>query len=196
MTGLLVGADGLARCPWVGAATDYVAYHDDEWGRPVHGDAALYERVTLEGFQSGLSWLTILRKRAALRTAFAGFDPALVAAYGEDEVARLLGDRTIVRNRAKIEAAVHNARAVLSLGPGGLDALFWSYAPGPRPRPATLEEVPASTPASLALTRELTGVGFRFVGPRTVYAAMQAMGLVDDHVQGCSAAEGRAGRRQ
>ncbi|MDP9397087.1 MAG: DNA-3-methyladenine glycosylase I [Actinomycetota bacterium] len=185
---LVVGADGRPRCAWAGSAPEYVAYHDDEWGRPAHGDAALYERLCLEGFQSGLSWLTILRKRPAFRVAFADFDPAAVANYGEEDVARLLADAGIVRNRAKIEAAVHNARAVLQLGPGGLDALFWSYAPPPRPRPRTSADVLATTPQSVALARDLKRRGFRFVGPTTAYAAMQACGLVDDHLEGCAVA--------
>ena len=182
---LVVGPDGRARCAWAGSTPEYVAYHDDEWGRAVHGDAALYERLCLEGFQSGLSWLTILRKRPAFRAAFAGFDPAVVAAYGDEDVARLLADPGIVRNRAKVEAAVRNARAVLDLGPGGLDALIWSYASPPRPRPGALTEVPSTTPESVAMARELKRRGFRFVGPTTAYAAMQACGLVDDHLAGC-----------
>ncbi len=177
----VVGDDGLARCAWAVSTPDYRRYHDEEWGRPVHGETALYERFTLEAFQSGLSWLTILRKREAFRTAFAGFGPG--------DVERLLADAGIVRNRAKVDAAVANARATLALReahPGGLDALVWSFAPAPRGRrPASLAEVPATTPESVALAKALKRHGFAFVGPTTAYAAMQACGLVDDHVEGC-----------
>jgi DNA-3-methyladenine glycosylase I len=188
-SGAVPGPDGRLRCPWGLSTPDYVTYHDDEWGREVRGDAALYERMTLEAFQSGLSWLTILRKREAFRAAFAGFDPAAVAAYAEPDVERLLGDAGIVRNRAKIEAAVANARAVLDLGEGGLDALLWSFAPDPAPRPAprTLSDVPATTPESTAMAKELRRRGFRFVGPTTAYALMQATGMVDDHLADCVA---------
>jgi DNA-3-methyladenine glycosylase I len=180
----VVGDDGLARCPWGASTPDYVAYHDEEWGRPVRGDRLLYERLTLEAFQSGLSWITILRKREAFRTAFAGFDPAAVAAYDERDVERLLGDTGIVRNRAKIEAAVANARQVVDLD-GGLTELLWSFAPGPRPAPETLADVPAVTQESTAMAKELRRRGFRFVGPTTAYALMQATGMVDDHLAGC-----------
>jgi DNA-3-methyladenine glycosylase I len=177
--------DGLTRCPWALATPDYVAYHDDEWGRPVHGDQLLYERLTLEAFQSGLSWLTILRKREGFRRAFAQFEPAVVAAYDEDDRARLLGDAGIVRNRAKIDAAIANARAVLALD-GGLDELLWSFAPsGRRPAPRTLDDVPATTPESTAMAKALKKRGFRFVGPTTAYALMQATGMVDDHLVTC-----------
>jgi DNA-3-methyladenine glycosylase I len=181
----VVGADGLARCGW-GSSVDYVAYHDTEWGRELRGDAALYERLCLEAFQSGLSWLTILRKRETFRAAFAGFQPARVAEFGPDDVARLLADPGIVRNRAKIEAAIANARAVLEL-PRGLSELLWSFAPDPasRPRPASLAEVPAITAESTAMARELRRHGFRFVGPTTAYALMQATGMVDDHLVSC-----------
>ena len=187
-SGLLPGPDGCPRCPWAVSAAGaqlYLDYHDREWGRPVRGDRALYERLCLEGFQAGLSWLTILRKRPAFRAAFAGFDPQLVASYGEEDVERLLADAGIVRNRAKITAAVANARAVLGLGEGGLDALLWSHAPPARPRPASPAQVPAVTAESAALARELKRRGFRFVGATTVYALMQACGLVDDHLAGC-----------
>jgi DNA-3-methyladenine glycosylase I len=181
------GPDGRPRCPWALTGGEvYLDYHDHEWGRPVHGDRALYERLTLEAFQSGLSWLTILRKRPAFRRAFDGFDPAAVAAYGEDDVRRLLADAGIVRNGAKIRAAVHNARRVLKV-PEGLDALLWSFAPGPRPAPSAMSDVPATTPESTALARELRRRGFRFVGPTTAYALMQATGMVDDHLEGCVA---------
>jgi DNA-3-methyladenine glycosylase I len=191
--GVEPGPDGLPRCPWALSPTDYLAYHDQEWGRPVHGDAALYERLVLEGFQSGLSWLTILRKRDAFRDAFAGFDPAVVAGYGEPEVTRLLGDVGIVRHRRKIEAAVTNARAVVALvhrdGEGALDRLVWRHAPAgqARPTPVVLGDVPARTPESAALASALRREGFVFVGPTTAYATMQACGLVDDHLQGCTA---------
>ena len=182
---LVIGPDGRPRCRWGASTPDYQEYHDTEWGRPVRGDDPLYERVTLEAFQSGLSWLTILRKRPAFRAAFDGFRIEAVAGYGPAEVARLLADPGIVRNRAKIEAAVQNARAALGL-PDGLAALLWSYAPPPRPaRPARFADVPATTPESTALARELKRRGFRFVGPTTAYALMQATGMVDDHLAGC-----------
>ncbi len=171
------------RCAWAGSAPEYIAYHDEEWGREVRGDDALYERITLEAFQSGLSWITILRKREAFREAFAGFAIDRVAAFGEEDVERLLGDARIVRNRAKIEAAIANARAAAALD--SLSDLVWSFAPGPRPAPRTFAEVPATTPESAALAKELKRHGFRFVGPTTAYAAMQACGLVNDHLAGC-----------
>ncbi len=184
--GVTTGEDGLARCGWVGASSDYLAYHDQEWGRPVHGETALYERLTLEAFQSGLSWLTILRKREAFRAAFHGFAAEQVARLGGTDVDRLLTDATIVRNRLKIEAAVTNARAVLSLRErGGLDALVWSFAPRSHRRPASPAEVPRSSVESVALARALRVAGLVFVGPTTAYAAMQACGLVDDHLTGC-----------
>jgi DNA-3-methyladenine glycosylase I len=184
---VVLGPDGLPRCPWAVSAAGgelYLAYHDDEWGRPLHGDQALYERLTLEGFQAGLSWLTILRKRPAFRAAFAGFSPAVVASYGEDDVRWLLADAGIVRNEAKVRAAITNARVVLELD-GGLDRLLWAFAPGPRPAPRRLEEVPTTTPESEAMAAELRRRGFRFVGPTTAYALMQATGMVDDHLAGC-----------
>ena len=193
-TGSLAGPDGAPRCPWAVTGGElYLDYHDSEWGRPVHGDQALFERMTLEGFQSGLSWLTILRKRPAFRRAFDGFSPAAVAAYDEHDVSRLLADAGIVRNAAKIRAAVHNAGRVVELqeGPdGGLDALLWSFAPEPRPAPRHLSEVPAVTPESTAMARELKRRGFRFVGPTTAYALMQATGMVDDHLADCVARSG------
>ncbi|MEV4758972.1 DNA-3-methyladenine glycosylase I [Micromonospora sp. NPDC049559] len=185
MTDLVTGADGLSRCRWGASSPDYAEYHDEEWGRPLRGDDALFERLTLEAFQSGLSWLTILRKRPAFRAAFDRFHIETVAGYGEPEVARLLADAGIVRNRAKIEAAIANARAALDL-PDGLASLLWSFAPEPgRARPATLAEVPATTPESIAMARALKKRGFRFVGPTTAYALMQATGMVDDHLAGC-----------
>ncbi|MGH3881621.1 MAG: DNA-3-methyladenine glycosylase I [Actinophytocola sp.] len=179
-----VGPDGRPRCPWGNSAADYVAYHDDEWGVPLRGEAALYERLTLEAFQSGLSWLTILRKREGFRAAFAGFEPKRVAEFGDADVARLMADKAIVRNRAKIDAAIRNARAIADLDVP-LDELLWSFAPEPGPRPRTLAEVPAITPQSKALAKELKKRGFAFVGPTTAYALMQATGMVDDHVEGC-----------
>lgn len=181
------GPDGLLRCPWGDSTDDYREYHDTEWGRPVHGDRALFERVTLEAFQSGLSWLTILRKRPGFRAAFAEFDPEVVARYGDADIARLMADAGIVRNRRKIEATIVNARALLDLQESGgtLDDLVWSHSPGSRPRPKRLADVPASTPESVALSKALKSRGFTFVGPTTMYAAMQACGLVDDHLADC-----------
>jgi DNA-3-methyladenine glycosylase I len=172
------------RCGWAGSAPEYTAYHDDEWGRPLRGEAALFERLSLEGFQSGLSWIVILRKRPAFRAAFAGFDPAAVAAFGPADVERLLADPGIVRNRRKIEATVANARAVLDLDVP-LDELLWSFAPEHHERPAALADVPATSPESVAMARELKRRGLRFVGPTTCYALMQATGIVDDHVRSC-----------
>jgi DNA-3-methyladenine glycosylase I len=167
------------RCWW---ATSMPEYHDEEWGRPVRDDRALFEKLCLEAFQSGLSWSTILRKRENFRAAFAGFEIARVAAFGEDDVARLMADAGIIRNRAKIEAAIANARAAHGLD---LTELLWSFAPDPRPRPRTRAEVPAVTPESTAMAKALKKRGFRFVGPTTAYALMQACGLVDDHIEGC-----------
>jgi len=183
--GLAVGEDGRARCSWADSTADYRAYHDDEWGRPVRTDDGIYERLTLEAFQSGLAWITILRKRPAFRAAFAGFSIEAVAKFDERDAARLLTDVGIVRNRAKIDAAMANARAALDL-PEGLAAFLWSYAPDPagRCRPHS-GEVPATTPESTAMAKDLRKSGFRFVGPTTAYALMQATGMVDDHVDGC-----------
>lgn len=182
-----VGADGRARCGWGAATDDYRAYHDHEWGRPVHGDIALFERISLEAFQSGLSWLTILRKRENFRSAFAGFDPAAVAHFDESDVARLMDDAGIVRNRRKIDATITNARALTALQQegGSLDEVVWSHRPPMRERPRSMADVPAKTNESAALSRELKRRGFVFVGPTTMYAAMQACGLVDDHLTGC-----------
>ncbi len=191
MNGLMVGEDGLARCEWAGSTPDYLAYHDTEWGVPVHGEQALYERLTLEAFQSGLAWITILRKRGGFRSAFAGFDPEVVATFGEDDRARLMADTGIVRNRLKVNAAIHNAGAVLALRErGGLDELIWSHAPGDHTPPATTAELRATSPESVALATTLKKAGFVFVGPTTMYAAMQACGLVDDHLAGCHRAGG------
>jgi DNA-3-methyladenine glycosylase I len=181
------GPDGKLRCPWAMSAPEQLPYHDQEWGRPVRDDRGIFERLCLEAFQSGLSWLTILRKRDNFRAAFRGFDPAVVAGFGPDDVTRLLGDAGIIRNRAKIAAAIGNARAALAV-PGGLAALFWSYAEDPASAsagPVTMAELPAWTPASKALARDLRGRGFSFTGPVTVYAAFQACGVVDDHLRDC-----------
>ncbi|MDM8085207.1 DNA-3-methyladenine glycosylase I [Cellulomonas cellasea] len=181
-------APAAARCFGDGNPL-YEEYHDTEWGRPVHGDRDLFERIALESFQSGLAWITVLRKRPAFRAAFADFDAAAVARYDESDVARLLADAGIIRNRAKVEATIANARAVLALAEQGrsLDEVFWSHAPdrSAHVRPATWEDVPAVTPESRALARELKSLGFRFIGPTTAYAAMQACGLVDDHLATC-----------
>lgn len=180
------GDDGRTRCPWPGLAADpvYRAYHDDEWGRPVHGTSALFERLSLEAFQSGLSWVTVLRRRPTLRAAFAGFDPVVLAGWGPVEVERLLADPGVIRNRRKIEAVLANARVLAGTGLD-LDALLWSFAPPPRDRAPLPGQVPPSTPASVALARELRARGIAFVGPTTAYATMQATGMVDDHVAGC-----------
>jgi DNA-3-methyladenine glycosylase I len=182
--GPVAGPDGQPRCPWAVGTADYLAYHDAEWGRPVRDDAGIFERLCLEAFQSGLSWLTILRKRENFRAAFAGFDPAAVAAFGPGDEARLLADAGIVRNRAKIAAVISNARAALAV-PGGLAALVWRYAGEPPAAPVTTADVPAATPASRALARELRRHGFTFTGPVTAYATMQACGIVNDHLAGC-----------
>ena len=185
MPDLVIGADGRARCAWGASTPDYTVYHDTEWGRPVRDADALYERMTLEAFQSGLSWLTILRKRDGFRAAFAGFAIESVARFGEADIERLLSDPGIVRNRAKIEAAIANARAAAEL-PGGLAELLWSFAPpGPRPRPKSFADLAAKTPESTAMAKDLKRRGFRFVGPTTAYALMQATGMVDDHLAGC-----------
>ncbi|MFH8661832.1 DNA-3-methyladenine glycosylase I [Streptomyces afghaniensis] len=185
----LAGPDGALRCPWALSAPEYVTYHDEEWGRPVHGDDALYERLSLEAFQSGLSWITILRRRPGFRAAFADFKIASVAAFTDEDRERLLADAGIIRNRAKIDATLANARVLAEWAPGELDELIWSHAPGPgnRPVPKALSDVPAVTPESTALSKALKKRGLRFVGPTTAYALMQACGLVDDHLQDCVA---------
>jgi DNA-3-methyladenine glycosylase I len=185
---LCAGDDGRARCWWSLSAPEYVAYHDAEWGRPVTDDDGIYERLCLEAFQSGLSWLTILRKREAFRSAFASFRIEKVAAFGPVDVERLLGDAGIVRNRRKIEAAIGNARAALTAieERGSLAALFWALRPETRgPAPRSMADFAAETPESRALAHELKRLGFRFVGPTTVHAHMQATGIVNDHVEGC-----------
>jgi DNA-3-methyladenine glycosylase I len=191
MESLFIADDGLARCGWCASAPDYIDYHDHEWGSPVHGDTALFERITLEAFQSGLSWLTILRKRDNFRSAFAGFDIDAVARFGAADVERLMNDVGIVRNRKKVEATLTNAVAARALiddqGPGALDRLVWSFAQDAegRSRARSLTELPPQTDASKALSKALKSHGFVFVGPTTMYAAMQASGLVDDHIDGC-----------
>ncbi|MGH8861748.1 MAG: DNA-3-methyladenine glycosylase I [Jatrophihabitantaceae bacterium] len=182
------------RCAWATSAPEYVGYHDDEWGTELHGECELFERLSLEAFQSGLSWLIILRKRAAFRAAFAGFDIDTVAGFGEDDVARLLADAGIVRNRLKIKATIGNARAIRDAVPEGLDTLLWSFAPSSHVRPATPADVRATAPESVAMARALKKRGFRFVGPTTAYALMQATGMVDDHVAACWRAGGVSGR--
>jgi DNA-3-methyladenine glycosylase I len=183
---LVIGPDGRARCAWAGSDPDYLRYHDEEWGRPLHGDRALYEKLCLEGFQAGLSWITILRKRPAFRAAFAGFEPEVVAAFDDRDIERLMGDAGIVRNRAKIEAAISNARIVVDMADGELDDLLWSFAPEhDRGRPSSFADLPATTPESEAASRALRARGFRFVGPTTLYALMQSAGMVDDHIAGC-----------
>jgi DNA-3-methyladenine glycosylase I len=186
--GPVAGPDGALRCPWALSAPEYLAYHDQEWGRPVRGDTAIFERLSLEGFQSGLSWLTILRKRENFRAAFAGFDAAAVARFGEQDVARLMADAGIVRNRAKITAVIANAHAAVALA-GGLSDLVWKYAGEPGAAPRTLADVPPVTPASKALAAELKRHGFTFTGPVTAYATMQACGIVNDHLAACIARE-------
>ena len=186
MSEAVVGDDGVARCPW--AAGDEVnrVYHDTEWGLRVGGEAAHFERLSLEAFQSGLSWRTILLKRPAFREAFAGFDAEVVAGFGEDDVARLMADAGIVRNRRKVDATITNARATLALREqGGLEALLWSFAPDPGPPPRRAADVPTTSPESVAMSKALKRAGFAHVGPTTMYALMEAIGLVDDHLAGC-----------
>jgi DNA-3-methyladenine glycosylase I len=186
--GLRPGPDGRPRCRWATSTDDYVAYHDSEWGRPVTDDRDLYERICLEAFQSGLSWLTILRKREGFRAAFAGFDFEAVAAFGDADIARLLEDAAIVRNRAKIEATIANAKAATQMAADGesLAEFVWSFAPDRDRAPAAMSDIPATTDESKALAKELKRRGFRFVGPTTAYAAMQACGIVNDHLAGCA----------
>lgn len=184
-----VGDDGRARCAWVGSDAEYARYHDEEWGVPLHGDVPIFEKISLEGFQAGLSWISILRRRDGFRAAFHCFDPVRVAQMTAADADALMVDTRIIRNRAKIEATVSNARIVLELtdgAPGALDELLWSFAPAPRDSaPASFAEVPTITPESTALSKALRARGFKFVGPTTMYALMQSGGLVDDHVVGC-----------
>ena len=174
----------ISRCPWGDSTPDYADYHDTEWGVELHGTNALYERMSLEAFQSGLSWITILRKRPAFRAAFLDFDPKLVAEFGPADVERLMADAGIVRNRMKIDATIHNARTIVETDVD-LDALLWSFAPAERKRPATIADVPAITDESKAMAKELKRRGFKFLGPTTCYALMQATGMVDDHIATC-----------
>ena len=195
-TGIVVDESGVARCSWATGTSEYLTYHDDEWGVPVHGETPLFERLTLEAFQSGLSWLTILRKRQAFRVGFAGFEADAVAGFGEADFDRLMADTSIVRNRLKIRAAITNAQAVVRLRDhGGLDELIWSFAPSGHRQPRTAAEVPATTPESTELARTLKRNGFVFVGPTTAYAGMQACGLVNDHLAGCHRAGSEGGGR-
>lgn len=186
--GVRVGDDGRSRCAWVGADAEYERYHDEEWGTPLHGDQPLFEKISLEGFQAGLSWITILRRRPGFREVFHGFDLEAVAALTADDVERLMLDTRIIRNRAKILATIGNAQATLELtkgSPGALDELMWGFAPPRGTTPASLAEIPAVTAESTALSKKLRSIGFRFVGPTTMYALMQSAGMVDDHVSGC-----------
>lgn len=190
MADVLPGPDGVLRCAWANGAAEYRVYHDEEWGRPLHGERELYERLALESFQSGLAWITILRKRENFRTAFRGFAPDVVARFDQADVDRLMSDAGIVRNRAKITAAIANARAVLALrdtSHGGLDELIWSFAPdsAARPVPQSFADLPATSGESIAMAKALKKVGFVFLGPTTLYAAMQACGLVNDHLADC-----------
>jgi len=191
---IIVGDDGLARCGWGAADDEYLRYHDEEWGTPQHDPVRLFEKVCLEGFQAGLSWITILRRRPAFREVFHGFDAARVAEMTEADVERLLGDDRIIRHRGKIEATIQNARATLALDVP-IEQLLWGYAPPARATaPTSFADVPATTPESTAMSKDLKRRGFRFVGPTTMYALMQAAGIVDDHLAGCfRAAESRAG---
>jgi DNA-3-methyladenine glycosylase I len=185
---LVVGSDGLDRCGWAAIDDEYLRYHDDEWGVPLHGDRELFEKLSLEGFQAGLSWITILRRRPAFRAAFHDFDIETVAALGETDVERLIGDAGIIRNRAKIESTIFNAQIVAELvkdDPGAFDRLMWSFAPPPKKRPVSLSEVPATSDGSNALSKYLRKLGFKYVGPTTMYALMQSSGMVDDHLEGC-----------
>jgi DNA-3-methyladenine glycosylase I len=190
-TGLIVGDDGKSRCFWQGGAPEYAHYHDEEWGRPNDDDTRLFEKICLEGFQAGLSWLTILRKRENFRRAFAGFDPERVVRFADSDIERLLGDAGIVRHRGKIVSTINNAARALELRDefGSLAAYFWSFEPAPENRPdrfdwATLRAM-ATTPESTRLSKDLKKRGWSFVGPTTVYAFMQAMGMVNDHLEGC-----------
>lgn len=186
MTGPVIGADGIARCPWGTGDPVSLAYHDAEWGMPVDGEAAHLERLTLEAFQSGLSWLTILNKREAFRQVFAGFDADVIASYGDSDTARLMLDARIVRNRRKIDAAVANARATVALrDQGGLVDFLWSFRPDTTPAPRDTDEMAPTSPESIAMSKALKKLGFAHVGPTTMYALMEAIGIVDDHLVGC-----------
>jgi DNA-3-methyladenine glycosylase I len=186
---IIVGEDGLGRCRWGASDPEYRRYHDEEWGRPLHGDRPLYEKLSLEGFQAGLSWITILRRRPAFREVFHDFDPARVAEMGDDEVEAAMADARIIRNRAKVLATIKNAKLVLELthdAPGAFDAFMWSFAPAPRAqRLSSFSQVPAVTDESTAMSKALRKLGFGFVGATTMYALMQSAGMVDDHLEGC-----------
>ncbi|GAA1128697.1 DNA-3-methyladenine glycosylase I [Kribbella jejuensis] len=183
----VVGPDGQPRCGWATSAPEYIEYHDNEWGKEIRNDVGLFERMTLEGFQSGLSWITILRKRENFRKAFAFFDPEVIAAYGDADFERLMADTGIVRNRLKINATIANARALLELADGEFTELLWSFQPAKHKAPKTLADVPATTPESVAMSKALKKKGFVFVGPTTAYALMQATGIVNDHLKSCIA---------
>lgn len=189
MNSIVIADDLAVRCAWVGNDVEYRRYHDEEWGVPLHGDRPLFEKISLEGFQAGLSWITILRRRPGFREAFHGFELAEVAAFSPVDVERLMGDSRIIRNRAKIEATIGNAKTLLALTterPGALDELVWRFAPNPAARrPESLSDIPAATAESTALSAALKKLGLRFVGPTTMHALMQSAGLVDDHVVGC-----------
>jgi DNA-3-methyladenine glycosylase I len=189
VTSLIVGDDGRPRCAWAGHDAEYQRYHDEEWGTPLHGDRPLFEKLSLEGFQAGLSWITILRRRETFRLAFDGFDIDAVAAFDQQDVERLMADPGIIRNRLKVEATISNARVTRELvagHPGALDQLIWGFAPPRRDHArASFAELPAVTPESISLSKALKKLGYRFVGPTTVYALMQSGGLVDDHIAGC-----------
>jgi len=189
VSAIIVGGDGRARCAWAGHDAEYQRYHDEEWGTPLHGDRALFEKLSLEGFQAGLSWITILRRRPTFRSAFADFDIDAVAAFDDRDVERLMADPGIIRNRLKVDATISNARVTQQLlvgHPGALDELIWSFAPPRRERALeSFAELPAVTPESTALSTALKKLGYRFVGPTTMYALMQSGGLIDDHVLGC-----------
>ena len=186
---VVLGDDGLARCSWSAGDAEYRRYHDEEWGVPLHGDRPLFEKLSLEGFQAGLSWITILRRRPAFRAAFHGFDLAAVAAMTPDDATALMANAELIRNRAKIEATISNARVAIDLTEnhsGALDELMWSFAPAQRKnRPSDQSEMPAVTAESTAMSKALRARGFRFVGPTTMYALMQSAGMVDDHYPGC-----------
>ncbi len=186
---VVIDTDGRARCGWSGSDSEYRRYHDEEWGQPLHGDQPLFEKLSLEGFQAGLSWITILRRRPAFREVFHGFDPARVAAMDDAEVDAALANADIIRNRAKVLATIENAKLTRDLtrdDPGALDRLMWSFAPPPRKRRlASMAEIPAATEDSRAMSAALRKLGFRFVGPTTMYALMQSAGMVDDHLGAC-----------
>ena len=187
--GLITDSDGTVRCGWSGDDVEYRRYHDEEWGMPLHGDRPLFEKLSLEGFQAGLSWISILRRRPGFRAVFHDFEPEVIAGFTDEDVERLMLDERIIRNRAKILATIGNARATLDLTaghPGALDELKWGFAPtGPRPRPRTFGDLVAVTPESTAMSKALKARGYRFVGPTTMHALMQSAGMIDDHLEGC-----------